>query len=51
MRNLNLTEKGTEKHPVRVAENHNSRIKEALRSKCRKRLQMLRIFIKMESGL
>jgi len=29
MRNLNLNVKGTEKRPVRVAENHNSRRKEA----------------------
>jgi len=28
-RNLNLTENETEKDPVRVKENHNSRIKEA----------------------
>jgi len=29
MRNLNLNIKETEKDPVRVVENHNSRIKEA----------------------
>jgi len=29
-RNLNLRIKGTEKDPVRVAENHNSKIKEAI---------------------
>jgi len=30
VRNPNLKRKGTEKDPVRVAENHNSRIKEAI---------------------
>jgi len=36
-RNLNLRRNGTEKRPVRAAENHNSRIKEAFEARNGKR--------------